>query len=108
MSFKKPFLAKPVVLGAHARKQEARKRHRALRRMIAIGAGTTVAVFLAGMAVTNRDALPTYYPNCSWARVAGAAPINRGEPGYRSALDADNDGIACEPYSGRHYRRHRR
>ncbi|WP_405421624.1 excalibur calcium-binding domain-containing protein [Pseudonocardia alni] len=24
------------------------------------------------------------------------APLYRGDPGYRSALDRDNDGIACE------------
>ncbi len=34
--------------------------------------------------------------NCDAARAAGAAPIKRGEPGYRSALDGDNDGTACE------------
>ncbi len=39
-----------------------------------------------------------YYPNCAAARAAGAAPIYRGQPGYRAGLDADNDGIACEPY----------
>lgn len=37
-----------------------------------------------------------YYANCSAARAAGAAPLYRGEPGYRSALDRDNDGVACE------------
>ncbi|MDU0348111.1 excalibur calcium-binding domain-containing protein [Actinomyces sp. MRS3W] len=37
-----------------------------------------------------------YYQNCSEARAAGAAPIYAGEPGYRDALDRDNDGIACE------------
>ena len=37
-----------------------------------------------------------YYANCSAARAAGAAPIYRGEPGYRSALDRDDDGVACE------------
>jgi hypothetical protein len=37
-----------------------------------------------------------YYKNCDAARAAGAAPIYRGQPGYRSALDRDNDGIACE------------
>jgi hypothetical protein len=37
-----------------------------------------------------------YYKNCDAARAAGAAPINRGEPGYRSALDRNNDGVACE------------
>lgn len=38
-----------------------------------------------------------YYANCDAARAAGAAPIRRGEPGYRPALDRDNDGVACEP-----------
>lgn len=41
-----------------------------------------------------------YYLNCSAARAAGAAPIYRGEPGYRDKLDGDSDGIACEPYRG--------
>src|SRR5437763_1963292 len=34
-----------------------------------------------------------YYKNCTEARKAGAAPILRGEPGYRPALDRDNDGV---------------
>ena len=38
-----------------------------------------------------------YYRNCTAARAAGAAPIYRGQPGYRPALDRDNDGVACEP-----------
>ena len=42
-----------------------------------------------------------YYPNCDAARAAGVAPIYAGEPGYREELDADDDGIACEPYRGR-------
>lgn len=37
-----------------------------------------------------------YYANCDAARAAGAAPLYRGQPGYRSALDRDNDGVACE------------
>ncbi|WP_244925082.1 excalibur calcium-binding domain-containing protein [Actinomyces bowdenii] len=37
-----------------------------------------------------------YYPNCAAARAAGAAPLYAGDPGYRSGLDRDNDGIACE------------
>ena len=37
-----------------------------------------------------------YYPNCTAARAAGAAPILIGEPGYRPKLDRDGDGIACE------------
>lgn len=38
------------------------------------------------------------YRNCREARVAGAAPIYRGQPGYGTHMDGDNDGIACEPY----------
>ena len=30
------------------------------------------------------------------AKAAGAAPLYRGQPGYRSALDGDDDGVACE------------
>jgi len=37
-----------------------------------------------------------YYANCTEARAAGAAPILAGEPGYRVAMDRDQDGIACE------------
>lgn len=39
-----------------------------------------------------------YYSGCDEARRAGAAPIYAGEPGYRSGMDGDGDGIACEPY----------
>ena len=37
-----------------------------------------------------------YYPNCSAARAAGAAPIREGEAGYAPKLDRDRDGVACE------------
>jgi hypothetical protein len=37
-----------------------------------------------------------YYANCTAARAAGAAPIYSGQPGYRTALDGDKDGVACE------------
>lgn len=37
-----------------------------------------------------------YYKNCAAARDAGVAPIQRGEPGYRKALDRNGDGVACE------------
>jgi hypothetical protein len=42
--------------------------------------------------------IPTssYYANCSAARGAHAAPLYAGQPGYRSALDRDGDGVACE------------
>lgn len=37
-----------------------------------------------------------HYANCKEARAAGAAPLHRGEPGYRAAMDSDGDGVACE------------
>ncbi|WP_433566477.1 excalibur calcium-binding domain-containing protein [Nocardia sp. CA-151230] len=37
-----------------------------------------------------------YYRSCTEAKRAGAAPLHRGEPGYRRELDRDGDGIACE------------
>jgi len=42
-----------------------------------------------------------YYSGCREARAAGAAPLYRGQPGYRPEMDGDGDGIACEPYRGR-------
>ena len=66
------------------------------------GGGATAAP--ASAPATTRSSAPpsrpsggsVYYQNCSAARAAGAAPIRRGEPGYASKLDRDNDGVACE------------
>jgi hypothetical protein len=37
-----------------------------------------------------------YYKNCDAVRAANAAPIRRGEPGYASHLDRDDDGTGCD------------
>ena len=50
----------------------------------------------APAAVPAAPAPAAYYANCTAAKAAGAAPLYRGQPGYRSALDRDGDGIACE------------
>ena len=114
-SFKKPFRAVPVQLG-----EEARARQRRDQRQPWIGMAVTIVlialgVFVVGMIVTNPAAVSryfpntlfdatngtrpanTYFPNCSAARAAGHAPIRAGSPGYRIGLDANGDGIACEP-----------
>ncbi|MFF0828723.1 MBL fold metallo-hydrolase [Brevibacillus sp. NPDC003359] len=52
--------------------------------------GTTPSV------VTPEQVDSVYYKNCSEAKAAGAAPLHKGDPGYRSGLDRDNDGVACE------------
>lgn len=42
-----------------------------------------------------------YYRGCNEVRAAGAAPLYRGQPGYRPEMDGDSDGVACEPYRRR-------
>lgn len=37
-----------------------------------------------------------YYATCADAVAAGVAPIKRGSPGYRLALDTNRNGLACE------------
>ena len=44
----------------------------------------------------TQAAREVYYANCDAVRAAGRAPLRRGQPGYRRALDRDNDGVACE------------
>jgi len=67
---------------------------------IAVGIAAAPAAPAAPSTTTPSPAPTTgssvYYPNCKAACAAGAAPIYRGQPGYRPSLDRDNDGIACE------------
>lgn len=37
------------------------------------------------------------YSGCDEVRALGKDPIHRGEPGYRTTMDGDGDGVACEP-----------
>jgi hypothetical protein len=60
----------------------------------------------SGSSTTQQNALPVpnqssedssvYFPTCAAAKAAGAAPLYIGEPGYRTGLDRDKDGKACE------------
>ncbi len=47
-------------------------------------------------AATTLEDDGTYYRSCAAARAAGAAPLHTGDPGYRTGLDRDGDGTACE------------
>ncbi|MFI6151692.1 excalibur calcium-binding domain-containing protein [Kitasatospora sp. NPDC051170] len=49
-----------------------------------------------GSGSTSGGGGAAYYANCKAAKAAGAAPLHRGDPGYRAALDGDGDGVACE------------
>jgi len=66
---------------------------------------TTVAGKHATTTTTRKAAPPTptptttrsvYYIDCPAAWAADAAPILKGQPGYRPELDRDRDGTACE------------
>lgn len=64
-------------------------------------AHTRPARLAAEPAAPAGPAAGIYYRNCAEARAAGAAPLYRGQPGYRTGMDGDGDGVACEPYRGR-------
>ncbi len=124
MGFKRPFRAEPVHLGAYQLKK--RRAERTSRNRL-IAAAVAAAV-LSGLALAYATTLnwselwPTmrstaadlgivrrhdpqpgdYFSSCDEARAEGVAPLAVGEPGYRSPLDEDGDGVACEPYRGRH------
>jgi hypothetical protein len=66
---------------------------------IGIGLGITSAYYKLPEGLNFKSLV--YFPNCDFARAAGAAPIHASQPGYRPSLDADGDGIACEPYNPR-------
>lgn len=66
-------------------------------------AATPAAPAVASTATPSPTVKPTattesnvYYNNCTEAKAAGAYNIKRGQPGYSSKLDRDNDGVACE------------
>ena len=59
-------------------------------------AGTRSSFNNSTTATNSKRSGKTYYPNCAAVRADGAAPLRRGEPGYASHLDRDNDGVACE------------
>lgn len=50
----------------------------------------------SGQNPDSEGAAGAYYANCTEAKAAGAAPLYRGDPGYRAKLDGDHDGVACE------------
>lgn len=56
----------------------------------------TVTTTPARRVVTTTKAPSVYYKNCSAVWDAGMAPLRKGDPGYRSGLDRDGDGVACE------------
>ncbi|SHI37839.1 Excalibur calcium-binding domain-containing protein [Roseomonas rosea] len=82
-----------------------------LRRILARGKFVLVlAVIALGTVSSVADLVLSPWPlavtikhyrarrNCDAARAVGLAPARRGAPGYWEHLDADEDGISCEPW----------
>lgn len=60
---------------------------------------TTVPSSTAEVTTVQTSVSPStapLYATCTEARLDGAAPVQRGEPGYSLHLDRDADGVACE------------
>jgi hypothetical protein len=36
------------------------------------------------------------FVSCEQARMFGAVPLRRGQPGFNPSLDRNGDGVACE------------
>ena len=88
--------AAKAVEAAKAKAATAAKAKAAAAQAAAAEAAAAEAAAAEAAAAAAAPAESVYYENCTAARAAGAAPIMRGEPGYASKLDRDNDGIACE------------
>jgi hypothetical protein len=97
----------PIAYGPSRAHREARTRRLLEKIVFGLVGAALLSTFLfalvqinEAMKVLRADPVVTdvYFPNCAAARAAGVAPIYAGQPGYRPGLDADNDGIACEPY----------
>jgi len=55
-----------------------------------------VVVLLLVLPTACRKKPEPYYSSCQEARMASAAPLHKGSPGYRNELDRDGDGVACD------------
>ena len=118
MGNKKPFRAVPIRRIVHDRQSRQRRAHpddklevvRVLGGAVAVGLfGALLSIGLERPTVSNWRHLTedsstmearersVFYSGCNDVRAAGAAPLYAGEPGYRSNMDGDGDGIACEP-----------
>ncbi|WP_374710708.1 excalibur calcium-binding domain-containing protein [Inquilinus ginsengisoli] len=81
------------------------RRRRLLRRWYPIGPIllVTAGLVLGGFMVSPWPPIATIKhllasPNCAAARAVGLAPAQAGQPGFYARHDADDDGIACEPW----------
>ena len=80
------------------RRKRRRGLHPAAIPLLAALGGCAFAAFLWLISPFAPRSLMQAYPvNCAQARAMGFANAQRGWPGYFAHLDADNDGVSCEP-----------
>lgn len=89
--FRCEYVARQVSVKARYRLWVTQAEHDAIAGILASCPGQP-----APAAVEAAAPAGAYYANCAEAVAAGAAPIYAGSPGYRSGLDGDGDGVACE------------
>lgn len=67
---------------------------------VCLGCGAFVALDMMNPPAARSELTQhgAFYRTCREAFQDGRTNIRRDEPGYRAALDADGDGLACEPY----------
>ena len=127
MGFRKPFEAVPIKLGQKYREQRDEqltgdrvdgRRSTLLLALVGVVVGAslglawltlrpnlsqtanTIVQSLSESPSLGRRRLPQagdLWGGCNSARAAGTAPIYASEPGYRSEMDGDGDGVACDP-----------
>ena len=73
--------------------QQAAEQEAAAERASAAQEASNQAARSAQQAAASSE---PFYDSCDAARTAGRGPISLGEPGYRSALDPNGNGVACE------------
>lgn len=94
------YVAKQIEVKTIYKLWVTRAEHDSMAKVLS-GCGTGAPAATSGAAVTSAPAATTtasnvYFKNCEEARAAGAAPLRRGQPGYRPQLDNNGDGVACE------------
>ena len=104
-SYRCSYVARQIAVKARYRLWVTRAEHDAMARTLTKCPGQKVP-HEAKPATLTRTSKPTrhpstqpahvFYANCTEAEAAGAAPLHRGQPGYRPDLDGDGDGVACE------------
>lgn len=91
-SFRCEYVARQVSVKARYSLWVTQAEHDAIAGILASCPGQLAPTYVR--AASNTAVV--YYANCAEAVAAGAVPLYAGSPGYRSGLDGDGDGVACE------------